>query len=720
MELRRRWSAVLACLMVVVLCGCPQKPPESAAPQEAAAAASSKPATVTLTDQEGRPAPPLREGATDFEGRWSLFLSSQGQDVVLWLFELSRGPDSAWSGKFLDASRDRTKPEFTGVKVDGDRIQFDVKNEQGAVNFQGRLVDGVVRGTFAFGPYDLSPARLWPTSIETLEKSAQALPPPGMDVFKQAATDKEHPAAAVLRAAQEAYESPLALDAYASVLEQLRRHEPTREQAEKIVNGYSKAAATWGPRMELRSQIISAVQLTRNRLFPDMVLSLLKKFEDGIGSELPNWKDQIKGARTNAQVEQALLDLRSDDDALRTAARDYLSDPKLTTQHYNFEVLYELARYAADHDEVDKAIDYYSQIVALPLLEMLVKEMGPQIGRKAGDPTPRDVLTELWEKSKGSRDGLDAHLKEVYDTSLTRLIETAKERAPTPVAAPTRPVLLELFTGTECGPCLAADLATWGVLRTYPAKDVVVLQIHQHVPLPDPLANLDGEERYSYYEAQGTPWALIDGMSLQGERGLIPSGIGGLLQQVEMNYLQLRNIIDQRLVMPTGAQVSAVAALQDGVLTVSASTTGFSADDAGTLRLRVGLVEKRVDYAGTNGVREHHHVLRAMLGGARGAAVRKGELKYDTSIPLAELRQQLENYLTEFEAGRRIKFPAKPLDLTSLEVVAWVQNDKTKEVQGCILIPVAGASVPETAPAIPAESEPANASAPTNGAPVAP
>lgn len=720
MELRRRWSALLACLMVVVLCGCPQKPPESAAPQGAGAVASSKPATVTLTDQEGRPAPPFREGATGFEGRWSLFLSSQGQDIVLWLFEISRGPENAWSGKFLDASRDRTKPEFTRVAVDGEQIQFDVKNEQGTVNFQGRLVDGVVRGTFAFGPYDLSPARLWPTSIDSLEKSAQALPPPGIDVFKQAAAEKEKPVAAILRAAQEAYDSPLALDAYSGVLEQLRRVEPTRAQAEKIVGGYAKSAATWGPRMELRSRIISAVQLTRNRLFPDMVLSLLKEFEQGIGDELSNWKDQIKAARTNALVEQAMLDLRSGDEAKRTAARDYLSDPKLTTQHYNFEVLYELARYSADHDETDKAIDYYSQIVALPLLEMMVKEMGPQIGRAAGDPTPRDVLTELWEKSRGSRDGLDAHLRQVYEQSLGGLIANARERAPAAVAAPTRPVLLELFTGTECGPCIAADLATWGVQQTYSDKDVIVLQIHQHIPLPDPLANLDGEERYSYYEAQGTPWAMIDGMSLQGERGLIPSGIGGLLQQVEMNYLQLRNVIDQRLVMSPGAQVSATAALQDGLLTVSAGATGFSTDDSGALRLRVALVERQVDYAGTNGIRDHHHVLRAMLGGARGAAVRKGELKYDTSIPLAELRQQIESYLAEFEAGRRIKFPVKPLELKSLEVAAWVQNDKTKEVLGSVLIPVAGASAPESAPAVPAAQEPANASAPANGAPTAP
>lgn len=720
MELRHRLSAWLVCVTALVLCGCPQKSPDGAPTQGAGASSTAEPATTALTDQEGRPAPPFRQGAKTFEGRWAMFLSSQGQDVVVWLFEISRGPDKSWTAKFLDASRDPTKPEFTSIAVDGSNLQFDVKNQQGTVNFQGQLADGVVRGTFAFGPFEMTPARLWPTSIESLEKSAQALPPPGIDVFKQAAADKEHPAAAMLRAAQEAYDSPLALDAYASVLEQLRRVEPTREQAVRIVNGYAKSAATWGPRMEVRSRIISAIQLTRNRLFPDLVLSLVEQFEQGIGSELPAWKDQIDAARTNARVELALLDMRSDDDARRTAGRDYLSDPKLTPQHYNSEILYELARYAADHDETDKAIAVYSQIVALPLLEMMIKELGPQIGRAAGDPAPRDVLTELWQKAKGSSDGLEAHLRHVYDTDLANLIASASKRAAAPVAAPTRPVLLELFTGTECGPCVAADLATWGLQQAYPGNVVIVLQVHQHVPLPDPLANLDGEERYSYYEAHGTPWAMVDGMPLQGERGLIPAGIGGVLQQVESNYLQLRSVIDQRLAMPAGAQVSAAAALRDGALTVSAAATGFATDVAPVLRLRVALVENRVEYTGTNGIRDHHHVLRAMLGGARGAAVRKGDLKYETSIPLAELRKQLESYLTEFEAGRRIKFAARPLELQSLEIVAWVQNDRTNEILGSVLIPVAGASPPETAPAIPAEAKPANAESPANNSPSTP
>src|SRR5262249_3224317 len=62
-----------------------------------------------------------------------------------------------------------------------------------------------------------------------------------------------------------------------------------------------------------------------------------------------------------------------------------------------------------------------------------------------------------------------------------------------------RVVLVELFTGANCGPCVAADLAFDGLLRTFEPRDVVLLQYHLSIPSFDPLANADTERRSQYY-----------------------------------------------------------------------------------------------------------------------------------------------------------------------------------------------------------------------------
>ena len=76
-----------------------------------------------------------------------------------------------------------------------------------------------------------------------------------------------------------------------------------------------------------------------------------------------------------------------------------------------------------------------------------------------------------------------------------------------------RTILVELFTGAQCPPCVGADLAFDGLDRTYPPADVILLQYHLHIPGPDPLANADTEARADYYsrEVDGTPTILFKG-----------------------------------------------------------------------------------------------------------------------------------------------------------------------------------------------------------------
>src|SRR5206468_734917 len=74
-----------------------------------------------------------------------------------------------------------------------------------------------------------------------------------------------------------------------------------------------------------------------------------------------------------------------------------------------------------------------------------------------------------------------------------------------------RMVVLELFTGVQCPPCVSADIAFDALLKTYKSSDVILLQYHLHIPGPDPLTNKDSEARSKFYGVQGTPTMVLDG-----------------------------------------------------------------------------------------------------------------------------------------------------------------------------------------------------------------
>ena len=72
-----------------------------------------------------------------------------------------------------------------------------------------------------------------------------------------------------------------------------------------------------------------------------------------------------------------------------------------------------------------------------------------------------------------------------------------------------RAVVLELFTGTQCPPCVAAEAAFDALHKTYQPADLVLIQYHVHIPGPDPLANPDSQAlRWEYYGKtfSGLPW----------------------------------------------------------------------------------------------------------------------------------------------------------------------------------------------------------------------
>jgi hypothetical protein len=246
-----------------------------------------------------------------------------------------------------------------------------------------------------------------------------------------------------------------------------------------------------------------------------------------------------------------------------------------------------------------------------------------------------------------------------------------------------RVVLVELFIGAQAPPCVAAELAFDALGKAFKPSEVVRLQYHLHAPGPDPLTNPDSEAREQFYTrfVRGVPTLLANGKP-------IGPGGGGSSEGWEKYDEYVEGLLPL-LEKPALAKLKATAARKGTKINIDVTASDVQAD-GDDLRLRVALIEEQVAYTGANKLAEHHHVVRAFAGGVKGEKVVKGKLLTKTlTVDLDEIRKNLRDYLDK--TNKDTPFPNKdrPLDLKKLRVVAFVQNDATREVLQAIQVDVA-------------------------------
>src|SRR5207253_3048679 len=195
-----------------------------------------------------------------------------------------------------------------------------------------------------------------------------------------------------------------------------------------------------------------------------------------------------------------------------------------------------------------------------------------------------------------------------------------------------RVVLVELFTGAQCPPCVAADVAFDGLTKTYKPTDVILLQYHVHVPGPDPLTNPDTTARLDYYgdEVEGMPTFLLNGKAGKGG--------GGSLSDSQDVYQQYRKAIEALLDKPAQAALEVSAVHKGKKIEISAEAANVE-NPGENVRLRLALIEEHARYVGSNGIRLHHHIVRAMPGGDRGFALKEKTTRHSASMDLGQLRK---------------------------------------------------------------------------------
>lgn len=244
--------------------------------------------------------------------------------------------------------------------------------------------------------------------------------------------------------------------------------------------------------------------------------------------------------------------------------------------------------------------------------------------------------------------------------------------------------VLELFTGAQCPPCVAADLAFDALETAFPPADLVLVQYHMHIPGPDPLTNKDTEARWDYYRKLfpqnmgGVPSSVFNGKPFEHYDKDPTHRGGGGIPNAKNKYDQYIKIISPLLDQKTDLKIGGSVVLSGGVMTVNASIAGADKPTDKQV-VRVFLVEEEVRYPGGNGIRLHHQVVRSAFGKVGGWPLKDG--KVSATLKLDDLKKNLGAYLDDFtKGGASFNPPDRPMGLKHLKVVVLVQDDETGEI----------------------------------------
>ncbi len=254
-----------------------------------------------------------------------------------------------------------------------------------------------------------------------------------------------------------------------------------------------------------------------------------------------------------------------------------------------------------------------------------------------------------------------------------------------------RVVVFELFTGAQCPPCVAADVAFDALLKTYKPTEFIGLQYHLHIPGPDPLTNTSALDRQAYYGRLigGTPSTFFNGRS--------DAGGGGSMAGSEEKYKEYRGLVDELLERKARAEVKVTASREGDQIAITADAAKTADADApkqgerasDRLSLRLALTEEAIRYVGGNRLRFHHHVVRALPGGADGKRLVDGKGRVDLRLNLTDLKREIEEYLSLAAKERPFPGVLPEIAFKNLSVVAFVQDDADQSILGAAVVPVA-------------------------------
>ena len=143
-------------------------------------------------------------------------------------------------------------------------------------------------------------------------------------------------------------------------------------------------------------------------------------------------------------------------------------------------------------------------------------------------------------------------------------------------------------------------------------------------------------------------------------------------------YDSLKEKVDEELEKPSDAKMKLAITAGEKGFTGKVNITDLEKASEQTF-LRFAVVEEKVRYTASNGVRYHHNVVRAMPGG-KGIAIKQKSADHTVTINPDELRDTLAKNLEDMAKETEMPRGERPLALKNLKLVAFVQNDSTGDV----------------------------------------
>jgi tetratricopeptide (TPR) repeat protein len=453
-----------------------------------------------------------------------------------------------------------------------------------------------------------------------------------------------------------------------------------------------RAFLTEFPESEYRQVIFPQMldAMARKGGSPDALSAAIDEYIKGTADVPPGSLGQALGTAIEILLRYRLLDAKRDDLIRRAgpAADAMPAEPRAQFLALLGRILYRYKAYSEAAAITQRAVQETKPDPPADLYYLLGKiddargdadgalEAYLNAAARRGAREIKEALREAWQKKHGSIDGLHEELD-------ARMLARPRQFDPgkyTRSGGEGSTVLVELFTGAECGPCVGADLTAGSIADYFDRDTVTILQYHIHAPGPDPLTNPDSLDRARYYGVQGTPTGLVG-----GSEKVFGGGSAAIVPKLFSSYQSKIDAIARR---PAKVRFADLKLVSEGdEIRVSGRAEAADGQQSDTLRLRIALVEKTVHYTGGNGVHFHHYVVRKLLGPTEGAPFHAGRASFSESVNLQTLSSSLKRYLEQYEKEAAemwpgFQFDEKPagIDRKEIGVVVFVQDERTSEV----------------------------------------
>ncbi|MBK8099876.1 MAG: hypothetical protein IPK26_22470 [Planctomycetes bacterium] len=291
-----------------------------------------------------------------------------------------------------------------------------------------------------------------------------------------------------------------------------------------------------------------------------------------------------------------------------------------------------------------------------------------------------DGFARLLPKARPQADLLTT-LSDMADGRVPALEPIARD--PATVKKTGRTVLAELFTGAQCPPCVAADVAADALTGYYDRDELVLIQWHLPVPAPEPLVSPAALARAEQRAVRSTPTLVLGAAE--------PIVGGGKADAATEVFGRYRELAQAELGKAPVATVGGEATLSGDQLNVSATVAATTGELPVGWRLFAVLTEDLLAYPGKNGVLFHHHVARAWLTSATGVAAQDVAGKtWTRQASLGAITAALAAQVAEYETEQPFLVRPTTPDPRRLRIVAWVE-DASGTVLQCREVPVMAA-----------------------------